>query len=253
MIRQDNNIRAQIEARWQHVLDDELQHSTEVEDSICEAITRDPNSDPTGEMIRMSAVGRELASSREWETAKSYFSGKQDIPLAWITYLETGKHPPFNFETTSFINLFGGDTALLLDMYRPPWKQYFTSDVFFMQWLMANRRQTLKELPSKFPSTLYVHNVVHKETKYMAEKMLGKEKLSVLKYNDEAPIWRKLNATPHIKCVRQILSDYNQLNSLRGFPHYRIDTLQIYQVGLFYHLKFRIDKCEPSRTPPMSG
>ena len=108
----------------------QVQFQTEVQDLLAQIeqellhLADDPNSQSVSEMIKVSSIGEELESVREWETAKSYFAGKKNILLAWVTYLETGKHAPFSFKKTSFINLFHGDTVLLLDMYRPPWKKW---------------------------------------------------------------------------------------------------------------------------------
>ena len=191
-------------------------------------------------MTEVSDIGPTLQTPVELQAARNYFYQKDHIPAIWHQYLKTGKYPPFLFQQTSFINLFSADKIILFDLYRPPWKPYYTSDVFFYQWLKSMGSDiNLYNLPLQFPGTIYVHNVTNQVSKHMLKEILNETTSDAYLIDQLMDArWSKLRTTPHLKTVMRILDTYNNLNSLRGRSAYYISGLKIYKRAELYHLKF---------------
>jgi hypothetical protein len=142
------------------IMDRNISPSTSDNVLKMESIKSDAFPGKISSMIEVRDIGPPLSKPEELEEARLYFKTQPYTPVIWRTYLEKGEYAPFLFKRTGFINLFSDDTIIMVDMYRPPWKPYFTSDVFFDQWLRAiNAGANLLDLPIRFPSTLYIHNI----------------------------------------------------------------------------------------------
>ena len=206
-----------------------------------EAVASDENGTALDAMTEVSDIGPPLQSKSEQEEARAYFNRFDHVPANWHHYLKTGKHPPYLFEKTSFVNLFSDDTVIIFDIYRPPWKPFYTSDVFFYQWLKSfGLPILLHHLPQVFPSTLYVHNVTNQRTIFIMKHMLDTASAdSFLVANLKDGRWKILRASPHLKSVLRILDNYNEINRLREGLLYQVKSLQLYRNNELYHLKFR--------------
>lgn len=208
-----------------------------------DAISSDSIASDIADMTEVSDVGPPLQSPNELETARSYFNQQAYIPPIWHHYLKTGKHPPFHFEKTSFVNLFSKDVIILFDIYRPPWKPYFTSDVFFYQWLKSlGKGVDLMELPDRFPTIVYIHNFTNHISKHCFKNILDTEKSDTHVINDPLDKnWTKISTTPHLKTIHHILNTYNKINGIKGETVFKISSLQVYRNTEMYHLKLNFN------------
>ncbi|MEO1054002.1 MAG: hypothetical protein AAFX87_25415 [Bacteroidota bacterium] len=238
-----DNINKRIHAYQKEGLSCEMAICDE-EDLTTVALTMDPYLDHLPALIRVEETGAQLTDPKELEEAHIYFKGKEHIPSIWAAYLATGDYPPFLFEHTSFINYFGEKEVVLIDLYRPPWKPYYTSDVFFSQWLrVLGEEEKVQYLPDTFPETFYINNVTNIDTIKELEKMLREADEDVcIKQPGEIRNWALLKNTPHLKCVLNILKDFNQIKALDGRTGYGINTVQCYRQDTVYNLKMKIGR-----------
>ena len=206
------------------------------------AISSDSNRGEIEPMIEIKCKDQALNTPEELKAAREYFNNLGYIPTKWIPYLETGKNAPFRFNQTSFINLFGNDMAIMVDMYRSPWKYYFTSDVFLYQWLKANGKGSeLNDLPVQFLSTIYIHNITNLISKYRFRRFLNELKTDHFCCDStENHVWKSILATPHLKCVNHIIEAFNMINRLRDNRSYSISAIHVYRKNEKYHLKIKI-------------
>lgn len=195
-------------------------------------------------MVKVKDTGALLTEPQEVEAARAYFRAQGHTPSVWAAYLATGSHPPYLFERTSFIHYFGENIVALIDIYRPPWKNFYTSDAFFSQWLRAlQKSEVVQNLPDAFPKTLYINNITNPITKKELKQMLNDAGTDILsKVPHRLMRWHTLKNTPHIKCVLNILNDYNQVKSLPPHHGYRIENIQLYREEGVYHLKMRVGR-----------
>ena len=194
-------------------------------------------------LIEVEDIGSSIYSDQELIAARKFFNDQKHIPSSWQYFLKTGKNPPYLFKRTSFINLFSDDLIVLMDMYRPPWKTYFTSDVIFFQWLKSlNRPIDLFMLPLNFPTTICIYNITNLSTKYTLREVLDSHDENTLTlFTDAGLFWDKINRTPHLRCVHRILETYNALNRIRSARTYRITQIRIYRKTDTFHVKLKID------------
>jgi hypothetical protein len=214
-----------------------------VEDVLnLESIKADSHLSQIHPMIEIRDFGPLLNTPTELKEARDFFYGQAYTPVIWRTYLQTGQHTPFLLKKTSFINLFNHDTVVMVDMYRPPWKPYFTSDIFFDQWLRATGAgANLFDLPKRFPSILYIHNITNLISKSKMKSILDKQESDIAIINcDEPREWAALLKIPHLKCITHILRNYNEINNLRGGNLFNISSIQLYRQREMYHLKLKI-------------
>lgn len=211
------------------------------EDLDTAALKADPYREVMSPMKKVMDTGPLLSSPHELSEARTYFQQKGRTPMVWAPYLTMGDCPPYLFEKTSFVNYFGEEVVVLIDMYRPPWKRYYTSDVFFSQWLSTlGKDESVQYLPDTFPTTLYINNITNPDTKRELKKMLKGEEVCIME-PDEIENWSKLRNTPHLKCVQNILTDFDQIKGRHGEGH-TIDTIQCYKEDEVYNLKMQIKK-----------
>ena len=213
-------------------------------DYLCQlsALKTDPNHSTFFHMIEVEEVGPPLDTPEELREARHYFDKQSHVPSAWKQYLETGKNAPFLFLETSFISLFSKNTIVIWDIFRPPWKNYYASDVFFHQWLQAfHLGENISFLPKDFPSTLYINNVANPITRRIIKNILENEQADTYTIQSvHDPLWPKLANTSHIKYLLNLLKNYNAINKWRGDSPFRVSALQLYRGYETYHLKFTI-------------
>jgi len=222
-----------------------MQRKLEMKDSgyvnRLSAVLSDPNREILPEMTEVSDIGFELQTPAELSEARAYFDRLGHVPPVWRHYYKTGKYPPFLFSHTSFITLFSKDTVILYDMYRPPWKPYFTSDVFFYQWLKSLGREIdLMNLLVRFPEKLFIHNITNQLTRRILQALLDEVTSDFYLIDEVKNVGVDLTRSPHMKNIFHILNTYNRINRLRNLPAAEIISLQIYRQNEAYHLKFRI-------------
>ena len=221
-----------------------------------EALNHDPHCGPLPSLIEVRDEGRPLDTPGERRQADAYFRKQNCLPIEWNAYLETGRHAPYNFRETSFIHLFSTEgsgqrlrVAVILDVYRPPWKPYFTSDVFLSQWVRASHYPhyteteapwDLGQLPPSFPPTLYINNITHKTTLRRLKSLLERHRTSCFSMPCTGHAWDRLSRTPHVRYLYRILEAYNDLNRRRGYKSYQARAVQVYGQRGRYHLKFSI-------------
>jgi hypothetical protein len=221
---------------------------SEVQERLVEYIDKisvvasDPFKAEIKPMVEVSDLGRSLLDPDEVQKARQYFNQQERWPAIWRNYLKTGKHPPYLFTSISFVNFFSPEVIILFDIYRPPWKSYFTSDVFFYQWLKSLERPAeLMQVPTRFPSTLYIHNITNIDSKSVLRKLLDQQNTDCEVITDEADgVTGILNTTPHLKLTHRILDTYNMINQLRGEKQVSISAIQIYRDRQLYHAKITV-------------
>ncbi|MTI33315.1 hypothetical protein [Xanthovirga aplysinae] len=208
-----------------------------------EVFKHDPDRFDLSRMMEVREVGPSLETDGELEQARQYFRKKGKTPVEWEPYLEMGTHPPFFFEKTSFLNLFSKNTLAMIDIYRPPWKNYFTSDAFFSQWLKAlGRKMDIMNFPYSFPKALYIHNIIHTVSRKVLDKIFDDQDKDHVQFSaQDCFYWEEIMGTPHLKCVNHILSTYNKVNVYKGSKAHHIKAMQLYRNGEMYHLKLLIE------------
>ena len=208
----------------------------------------DPNREALSSMIEVEATGPPLTCADELAQARRFFRRKEQLPASWVPYLETGSRAPFQMTESSFVNLFSPDTALLLDIYRPPWKGYYTSDVFLCQWLRAlGKEADVRALPLTFPAKLYINNINNPVSNRVLDALLDEAESDLLLLPCTQALWKQLLATPHVRCVAHILDAYNAVNIWRGAQPYAVEAVQVYRRGMVSNLKFTIHPVNPKQ------
>lgn len=207
------------------------------------AIAHDPNVPENLSLVQVEDTGPTVDSDMERNKARQYLQTKfGDIPEKWRSYLEgESGQTPDNVKEPQFRNLFGEDTVLMGDNFRPPWHKYFASDVFFSQWLAALEHMGKeKELPVKFPSTFYRNNISNAQTNAVINKIIPGEEDAIKVIRPGHANWEELLETPNGGSTVSIVNEYNQINRARGQDEYRIKSIQVYRTNHANCLKFNM-------------
>jgi hypothetical protein len=246
-----------IETRLSHYQAEQMQRSVYSLSSkalkTIDALVHDPNCVVLPALIEVSEKGNPLTSSEEHQQAKAYFKSQNNLPKAWQRYIDTGRGAPHKLHDTSFIHQFtpahtpvSESIGVVYDLYRPPWKPYYASDVFLHQWGQAVRfsgsateRITgdLQQLPASFPRTFYINNVVHEKTLEAMSVLLDRAGADTLQMPCGGCDWDLLCETPHLRYLERVLAAHNELNRQRGNAGSRCDGVEVYRAGGVYHLK----------------
>lgn len=217
-----------------------------------EALKHDQELEELPALVQLEDVGLPMHYPEEQEAAIAYFQRIGKIPEDWRLYLNTGREAPHGMKRLSFIHQFsepepGNDLVVMLDLYRPPWKPYFASDVFFMHWIKANvlwRGEDTsvfrwEEVPEQLPRTLYINNVSHIDTLTAIRNILpqGQKDFAIPCSGNQ---WETLRHNPHVKLVEQVVQTFNLLAASRGTTPCALKTLRCFGKGSVWHLKFDI-------------
>ncbi len=202
-----------------------------------QAFKMDPHPHRLHAMIEVREIGDHLHSDRELQQAREYFR-KRSVPEVWQAYLEMGEGLPYHFEEVSFINLFSDRAIGILDIYRPPWKEYYTSDVFFSQWLEATGKPLdVNHLPDAFPKTMYINNVTNVLTIDKLKPLVDAGHKDHCQFDPNyRPEWKSLKQTPHFKFVEHVLDAYNRIKNRKC----SISGVQLYRKMGTYNIKLTV-------------
>lgn len=205
------------------------------------AVKNDPKRKPDLSLTQIEDSGPGIATGEERQRARMYLLQKGDIPQVWEPYLAGEGAAPFGIKAPKFRNLFGEDTVLMGDNYRPPWHKYFASDAFFSQWLAAIQAAGKSdELPTKFPSTFYRNNIDNAATNAVIQKILPGEADGLVVMRPSHEHWAELLESPNGKSTLNIVQEYNMINKARGQDAYRIKSIQVYRKLAANCLKFEM-------------
>ncbi|AYL99046.1 hypothetical protein [Mucilaginibacter celer] len=225
-----------MQSRIDHYLDDSEVLSSGMDPKIpgrVDAIKNDPSGEHVAEMNHVEGYGPSMANYSERVKANAYFAAKGATPKAWEPYLkgETDVGPG-KLTGAKFINLFGPQTVVMLENYRPPWKRYFASDVFFSQWLTAiGKEQDVRNLPEHFPKNFYRNHIDNDQTVAVLNQIMAEEKKNPVIVKRSDPHWQPLFKTQNAASTLTIVDEYNSINEGRGGGTYGILYVQIHKDG----------------------
>lgn len=164
----------------------------------------------------------------------------------WHSYLHGDEgRPPSGANNTKFHNIYHKNAVIMGENYRPMWKTYFASDVFFDQWLRAEGKDpsTVLNLPRTFPQFFYRNHIDNQKTLAAAEATVGhslKQPFSVTVDASDAEAWDVMKVTPNVGSTLNIVAEFNRINAARGGATYAIKALAMY--GPPVNFKFTIGK-----------
>lgn len=215
-----------------------------------DALKHDPTLAGYSPLIEVQEIGPRIDTSQEHQSASAYFAKQPVIPNEWRNYIETGHHAPHNLDRTSFIHQFdkANTTAIIYDVYRPPWKPYYATDAFLSQWAEAHQfangaEQAAKfhpnQLPKSFPKNLYINNITHKKTHARIHRLLDRADTDSLTLRCAGKAYSYLSDTPHVKYVSRIFLAYNSINDNRGELPFKPHEVLVFRRNNICHLKFR--------------
>ena len=154
--------------------------------------------------------------------------------VEWSGYLDGDDiMPPRGADKVKFENLFRDGAAIMLENYRPYWKEFFASDVFFDQWLASAGGDSVMDLPESFPEIIYRNHIDNDNTlaaikKIYNERYPENDRPDVMIVTTADQEWGNLSRTPNVGSTLNILAEYNRINAARDLGEFKAVQVSIY-------------------------